>query len=370
MQIGITCAVDEDGSFGLLSNGIRQAAFFYQKLFNDNGHRAILLTGHDSPLPTQDLTEYGVNMEDVTSSATGLDLVIVVSRRLSAAERYQHEHDGTKVVRYIGGQFAFTTMESAIGPNKSGAETFDDFMDYDSIWMPAIYAPAYQSWCEVMYRVPVQVVPLVWYPIFMPGVKPNHQAFKFEGVPPNPETDVTAWSIGIFEPNNTVTRTAEFPLLGVYNAMVNQKKHQVGRVVCTNAEKLRTNSHFQALISRLGFYDPMSPRGRLNNPTEIQLRGRESAAWLLKDEVDMLVTHDIENSLTYLWLEALYGGWPLVHCSRRLEGLGYFYPRYDMAACGLQILKAMERHDPKAARARMAGVLPMLCNYEAYEELL
>jgi len=303
------------------------------------------------------------------SGATELDLIIVVSRRLSRGERIQYSSVPT--VRYIGGQFAFTTMEAVIGPNKAGAETFDDvFDDYDAIWMPAIYAPAYQSWVEVMYERPVKIVPLVWYPMFMPGVKEGHPPFAFEGVPPNPETGITGWSIGIFEPNNTVTRTTEFPLIGVYNAMVNQKEHQVGRVVCTNAEKLRSNEHFQQLIYRLGFYDPKSPRGRLNNPTEIQLRDRQPAAWLLKSEVDMLVTHDIENSLTYLWFEALYGGWPLVHCSRRLEGLGYYYPRYDMGACGLQILKAMESHDPKAERQKFASVLPMLQDYKFYEELL
>ena len=58
-----------------------------------------------------------------------------------------------------------------------------------------------------------------------------------------------------------------------------------------------------------------------------------------------MISHHWENGQNYLYYEALYGGYPLIHNSRFIQECGYFYPDFDNEA-GADILKhAMQQHD-------------------------
>jgi hypothetical protein len=49
--------------------------------------------------------------------------------------------------------------------------------------------------------------------------------------------------------------------------------------------------------------------------------------------------------LNYLYYEALYYGWPLVHNSPDLDGCGYYYPENNIGACAEAIKKAYTFHN-------------------------
>ena len=44
----------------------------------------------------------------------------------------------------------------------------------------------------------------------------------------------------------------------------------------------------------------------------------------------IIVSHHWENGLNYLYYEALYGGFPLVHNSPFLKDIGYYYEGFDI----------------------------------------
>jgi Protein of unknown function (DUF2827) len=357
-RIGITCTIDEDGGFGLFSNNLRQTAFFLYRMFKKNGHAAVLLSGPESVAPKQQLLSFGIEPGDLQATASELDLVIVCSRALTISECQSYwARQGAKIVRYMGGSLALDTMAAFVGGSKSGSETYSDSRHYDQVWMLPSLAKTYRSWCEVMYGCEVKVVPPVWEPLFIP------HGFGIESPSMNEEQDKWLWRIGILEPGNTVTRTAHFPLMAVAAAIaIRDDKNVVSEINVMNAEHLKDDHHFTAFRDRLGFNSE-------NKNLTVNLLPPMVRPILIRERCDMIVSNDIEDGLDYAYFEALYGGYPLIHCSEYLEQ-GYRYNRFDAGAAGLQIRLAMDNHDPKKIVSDFRSQLPQLQNYAYYESLL
>ena len=61
--------------------------------------------------------------------------------------------------------------------------------------------------------------------------------------------------------------------------------------------------------------------------------------------VDVIVSHHWENAQNYLYYEAIYGGFPLIHNSELIEGCGYRYRDFDPEDGGKALLQAFVQHD-------------------------
>jgi len=60
-----------------------------------------------------------------------------------------------------------------------------------------------------------------------------------------------------------------------------------------------------------------------------------------------------ENNRNYMYYDALYGGYPLVHNSDALpKGVGYYYEGFDAADGGTTLVSAMLTHDSRAEEYR------------------
>jgi hypothetical protein len=60
---------------------------------------------------------------------------------------------------------------------------------------------------------------------------------------------------------------------------------------------------------------------------------------------DCIISHHWENGQNYLYYEALYGGYPLVHNSEFIKDYGYYYPEFDTQAGGRALNEAFANHD-------------------------
>jgi len=356
-RIGITCRIDDDGGLGLFSNGVRQAALFLYRMFKKNGHTAFLITGPDSVPLVQTLESFGITKDDMVSNAE-VDVLIVVSRKPSLIEWASYKRIGTKVILYKGGQNGIGSMEALCRQGaQDTAETYEDAANYDAVWLPAHYGHAYKSWCEIVYRCPVLIVPPTWEPLFLP---PN-----FGWRPP---ADLESWRLAVMEPNNTVTRTAHVPLLAIRAACTGSAK--IGEITVLNAAHLDGNPHFDQFLRRL-LLKHDNPVLAASMLPRLHLAPRIVGPVFMAERCDMLVTHDWENSLNYLYFEALYGGYPLVHASPYLREHGYHYDRWSAGEGGLRIREAMDRHDPVATKqAFESKLMPQLQSYAHHEAFL
>ena len=88
-------------------------------------------------------------------------------------------------------------------------------------------------------------------------------------------------------------------------------------------------------------------------------------------------THQWENAQNYLYYDALYGGYPLVHNSEFLqrEGMGFFYPGFEASLGGNALLEAWRKEPAfwegyrSAAATYLAKVPPgRPANVQAFAE--
>ena len=76
--------------------------------------------------------------------------------------------------------------------------------------------------------------------------------------------------------------------------------------------------------------------------------GRYETPMFLAQNTDIVVSHQLENPLNYLYLEVCWQGYALVHNAHLCADLGYYYEGNDVKAGSTALLAAIETHDASA----------------------
>jgi hypothetical protein len=74
-----------------------------------------------------------------------------------------------------------------------------------------------------------------------------------------------------------------------------------------------------------------------------------------KDSFPVIVSHQVLNGLNYLYYEALFFGWPLVHNSTDMEDCGYYYPGNNFVDCAKAIQEAYKSHNRQIESYKARG---------------
>jgi hypothetical protein len=100
----------------------------------------------------------------------------------------------------------------------------------------------------------------------------------------------------------------------------------------------------------------------------------------MSGHANAVVSHQWNNDQNYSYLDALYGNYPLIHNSRWLWdnfSAGYYYPDFDAAQAGQQIVGAWASHDENLQdyKARSKAVFDAVSplnqhNIKVYSDLL
>lgn len=78
---------------------------------------------------------------------------------------------------------------------------------------------------------------------------------------------------------------------------------------------------------------------------------RHNTPYMLAAHADIVVSHQWENELNYLYYDVLYGGYPLVHNSTMLK-CGYYFEAFDADSGAEILLDVLRNHDHRADEYR------------------
>jgi hypothetical protein len=144
------------------------------------------------------------------------------------------------------------------------------------------------------------------------------------------------WRVGVFEPNVNVVKTFHFPFLVSENAF-RKAPDKIKNVLLFGAAHLAGDAHVESFLSV----------SNLRAANKVFVEHRMPVADVLSRYVDIVVTHQWENNLNYLYWDVLYSGHPLVHNATPIKHLGYYYPEFDPIAGGDMLLRAMDEHQSR-----------------------
>ena len=342
LRVGVTIHI-RDGHQSIWENGIFQNCVFLVQLFNLSPEvdKAVLVNGSGvkEVHPSMMFNEVGVEMIDLSTALETLDVVIEMSSQVPEDWLEKFRARGGRIAWMRCGNDFVIDIERAMY-NKPHAG-LSSAKKYDAVWTLPEYEKSCTDYFALTARAPVKIVPHLWTPeFFEKGMKTLPQGVSFGYKPGH-----TRWRVCSFEPNICMVKTCVTPMLVCEEAYRRNPKLLEYFRVC-NTLHLKENP---ALVRFANSLDIVK-----HGVTTFE--GRFAIYEYMAHYGDCIISHHWENGQNYLYYEALYGGYPLIHNSEFIRDLGYFYPDFDCHAGADALVQAFETHDKNLANYKAKSV--------------
>lgn len=366
MRVGISASTVKD--FSVWSNGITQNLVFLALLLRKIPWitKVLLLdAGAERTLgPQIHLDQLGLSLIPLAESGDHVDVIIELSGALPVTWADLQRARGKIIIGFNVAQPYSHLLDITLFDRPGHVQRPDH---YDQIWLLP-KDEAYLPLARTLYRCPATIAPFIWSPMFLDQRLEEVRAAGLQfGFKANAPKRGEGWRIAVFEPNLAPIKTSLVPML-VADVAERQRPGAIDHLVVLNAEHMVKHGTLLYFGNALDLV-------RKHRATFV---GRHDVAgFMAQHRIQAVVAHQWGNAQNYLYLDVLYGGYPLVHNSPWIERQGYFYPHNEAAEGARQLLHAMDRHAAEQGqRQRDAAALfrqvaiDAAHNIEAYASLL
>lgn len=370
MRIGIS--VISHAGQNIWENGLGQNVVFLAQLFQQLPFvKAVVLidVGDQGQMPAQvDVQKQGLQLLNQAAATDAVDVIVEMAGALDPRWLDLQRARGKKVVYYCAGQPFAGVVESSVFDQPSH---FPHAERCDEVWVIPEYA-MFGAFQRTLHRCPVHVVPYLWQAQFLVQRQQEIMAhglqFGWQARKGAQEGGRSGLRVAIFEPNVSVAKTSLISMLACDEAY---RAHPESLQMMHVLNTMHRKDHPTLLY--------LANSLNLVREHKACFHGRNDIVGFMAQHADAVVSHQWTNDQNYSYLDALYGDYPLVHNSPWLHsfGAGYYYPGFEAAEGGRQLLTAWREHDERlpdqrrAAQSVFAAVDPLASsNLQAYAELL
>jgi hypothetical protein len=335
LNVGITLFATPGAD--VWSNGIQQnIAFLAQLLLRSPAvEQVFFLNGGDADFLPPNL-EFGrlsvpfVRPQDVTHD---LDVVIEMGAVLPDTWMRHAYACGVRFVSFGVGHSYNALCEAVVFDGREGIFLTDPSLRVES-WV----LPQYEGNCAHLMRTltrrPVISMPHIWSPYFLESrVAASVGAETAFGFAPRRGGAASkSWRVGIFEPNLSVAKNCAIPMLVCEHAYRRSPESIAGMMVM-NSFHMKEHPTFLRFALQL----ELTRQHRATYEPRVQFSDA-----MMHQKLDAVVSHHSENAQNYLYYDALYGGYPLIHNSPFLReaGQGFYYSEFSPGEGGEALLHA------------------------------
>lgn len=332
LRVGVTIYIRK-GFQSLWENGIYQNCLFLVQTLQLAPHvgQVVLVMGGgegDVQDAQRFLGRLPVPLIGMNESIHALDVIIEMSALLDPRWGRDFRARGGKIVTLRVGNDYVIDVERMVFNKPAGFLITG--IELDEIWTLPEYECSAKPYFSSALRAPVRLMPHLW----SPEVIERASQTLPEGLQWGYQPGRQRWRVGIFEPNICMVKTCQLPML-VADCAHRQDPDQLEKLWVYNALALKQHPVFQQFALSLD----------LVRHGLAYFAGRFPVYELLARDVDAVLSHHWENGQNYLYYEALYGGYPLIHNSTMVGGCGYYYPQFDCETGGQVLLQAKAHHD-------------------------
>ncbi|MCW0393838.1 MULTISPECIES: DUF2827 domain-containing protein [Xanthomonas] len=348
LRVGVTLFL-RSGQQSLWENGIFQNCYFLVQLLQLSPEVASvhLVNGGDGdPAAAGEFLALApAPIIDMDTAQRELDVVIELSAQLNPQWACAFRSRGGRVVgMHVANDYVIDIERMMF--DRPAALLMSE-VPYDVLWT----LPAFEKTCASYYRVamraPVVTMQHLWSPsILERTLAAQGRAGDFGYVPGR-----ARWRLAVFEPNVCMVKTSHLPML-LCDAAYRRRPERFAGMQVYNTLHMKESPMFVRFARSLDMVNhgvaTFEPRLPIYD-----VMGRHA---------DAIVSHHWENAQNYLYYEALYGGYPLIHNSDQLLDCGYRYPDFDCKQGALALLEAVACHDRTLDdyRRRAAALLARL----------
>jgi Protein of unknown function (DUF2827) len=321
INIGITFREDNYKKNGFFSNGIMQNVISLRDLFEKckNVNKSYLI---NTSLEAQDAENtiwqpYKEHIISKEQAKEKCDLIVVCQGSLHVEEYRLFTNLGKKIVKQVlGAELAIFNERVLFDIPAGGVYKRNEYVS--DIWASPHFYDRDSCFFEAIYGRKPKLAPYIWTPSF---IEKHVKVFQSQ----NPD-----WA-GKYTPSNEVSKR-----ISVMEANLNLVKTCI--VPIFTAELLeRKNPELLKFISIFGgsLIKSKSDIIQCVSGFEIQknkkcfFEARYPIVWTLKEHTDIVLSHQNQCELNYLYLDAAWLGYPVVHNSPMMKDLGWYYSQND-----------------------------------------
>jgi hypothetical protein len=336
MTIGITIGLHGAGET-MWNNGIKQnAVYLARSLAQCPGVARVMLVNTTTVPITQDLPWDPQALPTVPFDAAKdlVDVLIELGGQIDAAATDYLKRRGARLVSYCCGSEYILATEAVLFRKRMWGNNLFVNQRYDDIWMiPQIEVN--RAYLEVLRRQRARVVPFVWSPMFMESRLKQFADIPNAGVY---QTKMGARRLSVLEPNINIVKFCLYPVL-IAELAYRERPEDINLLQVCNATALAHDSpEFVSLMNQLDIV----------RDHKAVFTDRHETPLFLAQNTDIVISHQLENPLNYLYLEVCWQGYPLIHNASLCPDLGYYYEGSDVETGARRLIDAIATHDMQA----------------------
>lgn len=342
LKIGITLSL-KSYSESIWTNGMKQNVLMFAHLLKNskNNYEVCIL---NTIKVEGDDTKKSAYLEDVDiyffdDKYLEMDIIFMMGAQIHESKILKFKEDkNKKYVAYKCGNTYVLGMENVLF-GKNEKKYMEVETTFDEVWYIPQQHETNHGFFKTLYRTESIMVPFIWHHKFLledakdieSGYKDGRYKKGYKYVPFKDQK-----TIGIMEPNINIVKYAMIPTMVVeqcYRGDIGKEK--IKSLMITNAEKLKTNHEFMGIVQTFDLYKDKKVSGE----------SRYRTSFMLTQYLDVLVCHQILNPLNYLYLDAAFLGYPVLHNAPLCKDLGYYYENSDTTQGAKMLEYILTEHD-------------------------
>lgn len=324
VNIGITILLKEPKTDSLFSNGIRQNVILLQELYKKckNVDQSYIINIVDVPPEDYKGTtweEYSPNIISLEQAKTMCDLVVVCHGNISLGQYAEFDKLGKKmIVQVLGAELNMFNEKILFDASYRGSGIFCRNPYVSAVWTSPHFYNRDRFFFESLYDCPVLEAAYIWDDRFINRHVnlAKHKDPSKDGLYKPAES---AKRISTMEPNINMVKTSTTPIV---IAELLQRKYPdvLKKMNVFGAEKIKTKKDVIDFVKDMDVY----------KAKKITFEARYPIVWTLNTHTDIVLCHQAGCELNYLYLDAAWLGYPVVHNSPMMQELGWYYPENNV----------------------------------------
>jgi hypothetical protein len=369
INLGITVLIDKPTE-SFFTNGIRQNAIIMRDLYKKIdfvGDVYYVNFGKQKDYSQSPWKEYEENIIQFEEMFDKINVLVVSCVTINKDIAELAKKKGIKIVHHIMGNEYYSFVESVLF-KKEETTVFSKERHYDAVWISPHLYETNKDIFEVSYECPAYAGAYVWSPQFLEQhVNALYETKKIASKIYNP-AGIEQKRLGVFEPNLSFMKNSIFPILI-------GEKLQLKHPELLDSLNLFGSSSIKDKKQLINFVKTLE----IQKNKKIFFEDRYPIAWALFQHTDILLSHTHHCDLNYVYFDAAWLGFPVVHNSKFIKKLGWYYDEFDADDAVKQIKKSINYFDNannrekylKNSKEFISAYLPTQDkNVEAYKLLL
>ena len=340
LKIGITIGL-KDNNESIWTNGIKQNILMLTKLLknSEKQYDVYLLNTIDVDWSTKPSYLKDIEICNFRDKYEDMDMLIVMGAQINKSEIDNFKSKpNKKIIAYkCGNNYIITAENILFKEDENKIYQFDEA--YDEIWYIPQQHETNSGYYHTLYRSKAFIVPFIWHHQYLlEALVDIEKGFKKGTFKKDYRYNIGKEKkrLGVMEPNLNMVKFCLIPaMIAEESYRGDIGKEHIDKLMLTNSEKVAKHKEFMGMIRTFDLF----------KDNKITSESRYQTAFILTQHIDVLICHQILNPLNYIYLDAAYMGYPVLHNAPMCKDLGYYYEGSDTVDGAKQLDYILTEHD-------------------------